>query len=127
MIPISLRESEKSSVIRPRPCQNVERTTTSCQPHASWFRSSCSLLAPPAANGQTDAVRARAAAVRALPMLQRSVRTFVDNRSCVSCHHNSVAVLTLRMAQRQHLAVDAAVLDARRDEDVPPAALRDRG
>jgi len=70
------------------------------------------LLAPPAANGQTDAARARAAAVRALPMLQQSVRTFVENRSCVSCHHNSVAVLALRMAQRQHLAVDAAVLDA---------------
>ena len=68
------------------------------------------LLAPPAANGQTD-VRARAAAVRALPMLQQSVRAFVENRSCVSCHHNSVAVLTLRMAQRQHLAVDLAVLD----------------
>jgi ankyrin repeat protein len=70
------------------------------------------LLAPPAANGQTDAVRARAAAVRALPMLQQSVRTFVENRSCVSCHHNSVAVMALRMAQRQHLAVDVAVLDA---------------
>jgi ankyrin repeat protein len=70
------------------------------------------LLAPPAANGQTDAVRARAAAVRALPMLQQSVRTFVENRSCVSCHHNSVAVMALRMAQRQHLAVDGAVLDA---------------
>ena len=70
------------------------------------------LLVPLAANGQADPVRARAAAVRALPMLERSVRTFVENRSCVSCHHNSVAVLALHMARQQHLAVDAAVLDA---------------
>ena len=69
------------------------------------------LLSPPAANGQTASARARAAAVRALPMLQQSVRAFVEKRSCVSCHHNSVAVLTLRTAQRQHLAVDPSVLD----------------
>jgi len=70
------------------------------------------LLAPLAANGQVGPARARAAAVRALPMLQRSVRTFVENRSCVSCHHNSVAVLALRTARRQGLPVDAAVIDA---------------
>ncbi|HVH28813.1 MAG TPA: ankyrin repeat domain-containing protein [Vicinamibacterales bacterium] len=70
------------------------------------------LLLPLAANGQTDPARPRAAAVRALPMLQRSVKAFVENRSCVSCHHNSVAVLALHMAQREHLAVDAAVLEA---------------
>ena len=70
------------------------------------------LLAPLPANGQTDPARARAAALRAMPMLQRSVRTFVENRGCVSCHHNSVAVVTLRMAQRYGLAVDAAVLNA---------------
>ena len=69
------------------------------------------LLAPLAAYGQTDTARARATAVRALPMLRRSIQTFVENRSCVSCHHNSVAVLALRMAQRHGLAVDAGVLD----------------
>ena len=69
------------------------------------------LLTPLAANGQTSPARAHAAAVRALPMLQRSIRTFVENRSCVSCHHNSVAVLTLRMARRHGLMVDGAVLD----------------
>ena len=70
------------------------------------------LLAPLTANGQTDPVRARAAALRAMPVLQRSVRTFVENRGCVSCHHNSVAIITLRTAQRYGLAVDGAVLDA---------------
>jgi ankyrin repeat protein len=70
------------------------------------------LLAPvAAARAQTDPGRVRDAAVRALPMLQRSVKTFVENRGCVSCHHNSVAVMTLRMAQRHRLAVDAAVLE----------------
>ena len=70
------------------------------------------LLAPLTANGQTDPARARAAALRAMPVLQRSVRTFVENRGCVSCHHNSVAVMTLRTAQRYGLGVDDAVLDA---------------
>src|SRR5207248_374826 len=56
------------------------------------------LLVPLTANGQGDPARARAAAVRALPMLQRSVRTFAENRSCVSCHHNSVALLTRDLA-----------------------------
>ena len=69
------------------------------------------LLAPLTANGQTDPARARAAALRAMPVLQRSIRTFVENRGCVSCHHNSVAVLTLRTAQRYGLAVDDAVLE----------------
>jgi ankyrin repeat protein len=69
------------------------------------------LIAPLTANAQTNPARARAAAVRAMPMLQRSIQTFVENRSCVSCHHNSVAVMALRMARRYGLAVDAAVLD----------------
>src|SRR5438105_3126408 len=70
------------------------------------------LLVPLVANAQVGPAGARAAAVRALPMLQQSARTFVQNRNCVSCHHNSVAVLALRMAERQHLAVDPTVLDA---------------
>ena len=61
-------------------------------------------FAPLPANAQPNSARARAAAERALPALQRSIRTFVDNRSCVSCHHNSVAVLTLRPDRASEVA-----------------------
>jgi ankyrin repeat protein len=54
----------------------------------------------------------RAAVVRALPILQRSAASFVSQRACVSCHHNSLAVLTLRLARQRGFNVDTATLDA---------------
>jgi len=63
---------------------------------------------------QASAVRA--AVVRARPALERSVETFVSKRSCVSCHHNSVALLTFASLDRHGLAVNArvrAVLEAK--------------
>jgi hypothetical protein len=55
---------------------------------------------------------ARAAVTRALPILQRSAASFVSQRACVSCHHNSLAVLTLRLARQHGFDVDAKTLDA---------------
>jgi ankyrin repeat protein len=55
---------------------------------------------------------AHAAVARALPILQRSAASFVSQRACVSCHHNSLAVLTLRMARQRGFAIDAKTLDA---------------
>jgi len=54
----------------------------------------------------------RTAVMRALPILQRSAANFVSQRACVSCHHNSLEVITLRMAQQHGFSVDAKVLDA---------------
>ncbi len=54
----------------------------------------------------------RAAVMRALPILQRSAASFVSQRACVSCHHNSLAVLTLRLARQRGFNVDAKTLDA---------------
>jgi ankyrin repeat protein len=54
----------------------------------------------------------RTAVTRALPLLQRSAASFAAQRACVSCHHNSLAVLTLRMAQARGFNVDSKVLDA---------------
>jgi hypothetical protein len=45
-------------------------------------------------------------------MLQRSAATFVAERSCVSCHHNALAVLTLRRARQRGFDLDAKALDA---------------
>jgi ankyrin repeat protein len=71
----------------------------------------------------------RAAVTKALPRIERSVATFVAHRSCVSCHHNSVAILALRAADRSGLAVDAkglAALEAKTlDGLTRPSALDD--
>jgi ankyrin repeat protein len=68
------------------------------------------LVAMPAGAQSSTAVRA--AVGRALPLLQRSAATFVDQRACVSCHHNSLAVITLRLARGRGFDVDAKTLDA---------------
>jgi len=55
---------------------------------------------------------ARAAVTRALPILQRSAAHFVSQRACVSCHHNSLAVLTLRLARQRGFSVDSKTIEA---------------
>ncbi len=55
---------------------------------------------------------ARAAVTRALPILQRSAAHFVSQRACVSCHHNSLAVLTLRLARQRGFSVDSRTIEA---------------
>jgi len=62
------------------------------------------------ASAQTD-TQARAAVTRAMPILQRSAASFASQRACVSCHHNSLAVLTLRMARQRGFTVDSMTLD----------------
>jgi ankyrin repeat protein len=54
----------------------------------------------------------RAAVERALPALEQSARTFVANRSCVSCHHNILPILTLRLAAGRGFAIDRAILES---------------
>lgn len=63
------------------------------------------------ASAQTE-TQARAAVTRAMPILQRSTASFASQRACVSCHHNSLAVLTLRMARQRGFNVDSTTLDA---------------
>src|SRR5215472_5965698 len=58
------------------------------------------------------AVSTRAAVDRALPALERSAKTFVAERSCVSCHHNILPILTLRLAASRGFNVDATILSA---------------
>jgi ankyrin repeat protein len=52
----------------------------------------------------------RAAVERALPALERSAKTFVANRSCVSCHHNILPILTFRLAAGRGFTIDRATL-----------------
>jgi ankyrin repeat protein len=49
---------------------------------------------------------------RALPILQKSVSTFVEKRACFSCHHNALSILTLRLAESRGFNVDQKILSA---------------
>jgi len=62
--------------------------------------------------GQTAAAppTPRAAVARALPALERSAKSFVGQRSCVSCHHNILPILTLRLAASRGFAINTAAL-----------------
>ncbi len=53
---------------------------------------------------------ARAAVTRALPVLSKSAVAFVGKRTCFSCHHNALAILTMRMAQTRGVSIDSAAL-----------------
>ena len=65
----------------------------------------------------------RKAVERALPVLESSVSSFVAKRACVSCHHNTLAVLMLHLARERGVKVDAAALAA--VEDKTFRSLRD--
>jgi ankyrin repeat protein len=54
----------------------------------------------------------RTAVERALPALEQSAKTFVANRSCVSCHHNVLPILTFRLAASRGFAIDRATLES---------------
>jgi len=49
---------------------------------------------------------AGAAVARALPLLQQADKTFLKKSGCVSCHHNSVAAMTVAAARAKGLTVD---------------------
>src|SRR6476646_2158670 len=55
---------------------------------------------------------ARAAVERALPVLERSAETFVKERSCVSCHHNILPILTFRLAASRGFAIERTTLES---------------
>jgi ankyrin repeat protein len=67
------------------------------------------LIPSPSAAAAADA---RAAVLRTLPALQRSAATFAAKRACMSCHHNALTVMTLRLADRRGIAIDGTVLKA---------------
>src|SRR5207237_4617752 len=62
------------------------------------------------AAGATPAPTASAAVRRAIPALERSAKNFVAARACVSCHHNILPILTLRLAASRGVSIDAATL-----------------
>ena len=68
---------------------------------------------------------ARTAIDRALPPLQRSAAQFVANRSCFSCHHNALPILTLQMARERGFAIDPSVLSAIEDTTFTPLRATD--
>jgi ankyrin repeat protein len=57
-----------------------------------------------------------AAVRKALPLLQHSAAEFVSKRACVSCHHNTLTILTLDLARERGFKIDDAVLKAVEDK-----------
>ncbi len=63
--------------------------------------------APP--TGYRPASSARAAIRRSLPLIQKADQQFLEKAACVSCHHNSVAAMTVSLARAQRLPVDETI------------------
>src|SRR5262245_66440342 len=62
---------------------------------------------------------------RALPPLQRSAARFVADRSCFSCHHNALSILTFHMARERGFAIDPTVLSAVENTTFAPLRAAD--
>ncbi|HEY2383760.1 MAG TPA: ankyrin repeat domain-containing protein [Terriglobia bacterium] len=72
------------------------------------------LISPLKVSAQSIPVRN--AVTKALPMLQKSAAEFVAKRSCVSCHHNALTILTLDSARAHGFNIDETVLKAVEDK-----------
>lgn len=51
----------------------------------------------------------RAAIGRSLPLLQKADEQFLKKAACVSCHHNSVAAMSVSLARARGIAVDETI------------------
>ena len=73
----------------------------------------------PATSSPRDAVE------RALPLLQRSAVEFVSKRTCFSCHHNALPILTLHLAKTRGFRIDATALAAVEEKTFAPLRASD--
>ena len=65
---------------------------------------------PPTPAAKPDpAPSARAAIVRAVPLLQRSDVTFMNKSGCVSCHNNNLTAMTIATLREHEIAFDADI------------------
>lgn len=90
------------------------RQTLPAQPPGPAQRGQAADAAPPAgqrASPERSEPQVRAAIHRALPRLQGSAVSFVGKRTCVSCHHNVLPIVTLRLARQRGVAIDDAALE----------------
>lgn len=82
-----------------------------------------------AVSAAAQQVDVRPAITRALPLLQKSAATFVEQRACFSCHHNALPIMMLHMARDRGFAIDAKVLSGVEDKTFRtlrgPSALDD--
>lgn len=68
-----------------------------------------------AAPDAPDAVAVRAAAGRAVPLIESTAATYPSKRGCFSCHHQTMAVLALTLARDRAFKVDGKVVEAQLD------------
>src|SRR5207302_10683847 len=55
---------------------------------------------------------ARLAVMRAVPLIQKAAASYPKNRSCFSCHHQTLPMLAMVAARAQGLSVDEKLLQA---------------
>ncbi len=79
--------------------------------------------APPAVAVSGD--QARAAATKAIALLQQSMTTWESKRSCASCHHQHLPLALLRSARQHGVAFDAAAAQQTASRLAAPAANLD--
>ena len=66
------------------------------------------LRLPGSARQADSEADARAAATKAIALLQQSMTTWESKRSCASCHHQHLPLMLLRTARQRGVAFDAA-------------------
>src|SRR6266446_2104767 len=66
----------------------------------------------PAQSTSKPASESAAAVTRALPLVQKAAANYPKNRSCFSCHHQTLPMLAMVAARAQALPVDEKLLQA---------------
>lgn len=64
------------------------------------------------ASEKDDAAALSAAIAKSVPLLQSSAQTWIEKRSCVSCHHSALGSLAVATARERGFRVDEALVDA---------------
>src|SRR6476646_6304363 len=59
--------------------------------------------------------RARAAIERSVPLLQSSAQTWIEKRTCPSCHHQALGTLAVLFAAQRGFKIDRNLLAAQID------------
>ncbi len=82
--------------------------------HRAMFLSAALLVFSTTVSGERQpdepTVRARAAVIRALPLLQQSADTWFKRRGCASCHHQGLGMMAVAFARERGFPVDGALL-----------------
>jgi len=87
----------------------------------------CVASSAPEPAALVDAERASAAVRASLPLLQKSAAQWFEERSCISCHHHGLGIMTVSLAEERGFAVDRALFDEQVKRRTPQDANTSEG